>query len=183
MKAWLHSFLTSALSRGEGSTPRPSCFAPGIFWQGGWMGPKFGLDELEKRNVSCPCRVGTPDRPARSLVSSCASWHVNWLSDEGFIEKLIVPQPVKNNPNCCRAWSYICGEEGMAIVRNVGIRLPINAASHPRRNESSGARLRKRQNSQPEGSSQCSQQPVTGHYLEPHETKINTFSPHFQDVF
>jgi hypothetical protein len=46
-------FLTSALLEGEWSDSRPSRLtpgerAPGIHWIGGWMGPRFGLDDMEE---------------------------------------------------------------------------------------------------------------------------------------
>jgi hypothetical protein len=50
----IHIFLTSALAGGEWSASRPGRFtpwerAPGILWIGGWVDPKAGLDEVERR--------------------------------------------------------------------------------------------------------------------------------------
>jgi hypothetical protein len=42
-------FLTSALDIGELSASRPSRFTPGTRWIGGWVGPRDGLGDLEKR--------------------------------------------------------------------------------------------------------------------------------------
>jgi hypothetical protein len=47
-------FLTSPLLRGEWSASRPCRFtrwerAPGTHWMGGWVGPRVGLDDVEKR--------------------------------------------------------------------------------------------------------------------------------------
>jgi hypothetical protein len=33
---------------------------------GDWVGPKAGLDAVEKRKISCPCRESDPGRPAVS---------------------------------------------------------------------------------------------------------------------
>jgi hypothetical protein len=49
----IHIFLTSALTGGEWSTSRPSHFTPrerarGTDWIGGWVGPRDGLDDMEK---------------------------------------------------------------------------------------------------------------------------------------
>jgi len=33
------------------------------------VGPRAGLDAVEKREIPSPCRELNPDRPARSLVS------------------------------------------------------------------------------------------------------------------
>jgi hypothetical protein len=49
-----HIFLTSALVGGEWSASRPVRFtpgerAPGTHWIGGWVGPRAGLDDVEKR--------------------------------------------------------------------------------------------------------------------------------------
>jgi hypothetical protein len=47
---WIHVFLTSALAGGEWSASRPCRFIPGTHWIGGWVGPRGGLDDVEKRN-------------------------------------------------------------------------------------------------------------------------------------
>jgi hypothetical protein len=44
-----HLFLTSALAGGEWSASRPSHFTPGIYWIGGWLGPRNSLDDVEKK--------------------------------------------------------------------------------------------------------------------------------------
>jgi hypothetical protein len=51
---WIHVFLISALVGGEWSASRPGRFtpeerAPGTQWIGGWVGPRAGLDDMEKR--------------------------------------------------------------------------------------------------------------------------------------
>jgi hypothetical protein len=51
----IHIFLTSALVGGEWSASRPGRFtprerAPGTHWIGGWVGPRAGLDDVDKRN-------------------------------------------------------------------------------------------------------------------------------------
>jgi hypothetical protein len=50
---WIDIFLTSALAGGERSASRPCRFtpgeiAPGTHWIGGWVGPRVGLDDMEK---------------------------------------------------------------------------------------------------------------------------------------
>jgi hypothetical protein len=50
----IHVFLTSALAGGEWSVSRPGRFNPGerapdTHWIGGWVGPRAGLDDVEKR--------------------------------------------------------------------------------------------------------------------------------------
>jgi hypothetical protein len=50
---YMHVFLTSALVGGEWSASRPGRFtsgerAPGTHWIGGWVGPRAGLDEVER---------------------------------------------------------------------------------------------------------------------------------------
>jgi hypothetical protein len=48
-----HVFLTSALVGGEWSASRRGRFTPGeraagTHWIGGWVGPRAGLDDMEK---------------------------------------------------------------------------------------------------------------------------------------
>jgi hypothetical protein len=55
----LHTFLTSALDGGEWSTSRLGCFdprerAPGTHWIGSWVGPRAGLDAVEKGKIPSP---------------------------------------------------------------------------------------------------------------------------------
>jgi hypothetical protein len=50
----IHIFLTSALAGGDWSALRPGRFIPGdtdpgTHWIGGWVNPRAGLDDLEKR--------------------------------------------------------------------------------------------------------------------------------------
>jgi hypothetical protein len=47
----IHVFLTSALVGSEWSASRPGRFIPGerATWIRGWVGPRTGLDDLEKR--------------------------------------------------------------------------------------------------------------------------------------
>jgi hypothetical protein len=68
-----HVFLTSALVGGEWSASRPGRFtpgerAPGTHWIGGWLDPRAGLDDLEKRKfLTLPGLQLRPlGRPARS---------------------------------------------------------------------------------------------------------------------
>jgi hypothetical protein len=71
---YVHIFLTSAMVGGEWSASRPGRFtpgerAPGIYWIGDWMGPRFGLDNVEKRKLlSLPeLELRRLGRPAQSL--------------------------------------------------------------------------------------------------------------------
>jgi hypothetical protein len=51
---WIHIFLTSALVQGEWSASHRYRFTPGerapcTQWIGGWMDPRAGMDDVEKR--------------------------------------------------------------------------------------------------------------------------------------
>jgi hypothetical protein len=68
----IHIFFTSALVGGEWSALRPGRFTPGekapdTHWIGGWVGPRAGLDDLEKRKfLTLPGHELRPfGRPAR----------------------------------------------------------------------------------------------------------------------
>jgi hypothetical protein len=60
-------FSTSELYGGEWSDSCLGRFTPGTHWMGGWVGPRTGLDVVEKRKVALLCRESNPGRPARSL--------------------------------------------------------------------------------------------------------------------
>jgi hypothetical protein len=63
-----HVFLTSALAGSEWLASRPGRFTPGTHWIGGWVGPRAGLDYMEKwKFLTLPGLELQPlGRPARS---------------------------------------------------------------------------------------------------------------------
>jgi hypothetical protein len=69
----IHIFLTSALAGGEWSVSRPGRFnpgerAPGTHWTRGWVDPRAGVGDVEKRKfLTLPGLELRPlGRPARS---------------------------------------------------------------------------------------------------------------------
>jgi hypothetical protein len=64
MDAWLHIFLTLTLDGVEWSASRPRERAPSIHWIGGRVGPRVGLDDVERRKI-LHCRESNPSPPAR----------------------------------------------------------------------------------------------------------------------
>jgi hypothetical protein len=51
---WIHIFLTSALAGRKWSASRPGRFTagerhPSTHWIGGWVDPRAGLEDVEKR--------------------------------------------------------------------------------------------------------------------------------------
>jgi hypothetical protein len=86
------TFLDSALAGGEWSASCPGRFtlgkrAPGTHWIGGWVDPRTGLDELEKRKfLTLPGLELRPlSRPARSQslyrLSYTGSIMISWDFD------------------------------------------------------------------------------------------------------
>jgi hypothetical protein len=68
LDVYIRVFLTSALVGGEWSDSRPGRFTPGTHWIGGWVDPRAGLDDLEKRQfLTLP---GLEIRPFRYEVRS-----------------------------------------------------------------------------------------------------------------
>jgi hypothetical protein len=52
----IHIFLTSALDGGEWSASHPGRFTPretnhGTHWIGGWVGPRTGLDDIDRSKI------------------------------------------------------------------------------------------------------------------------------------
>jgi hypothetical protein len=68
---YIHVFLTSALVGGEWLASRPGRFTPGerdpgTHWAGGWVGPRAGLDDVEKRKISPPTGTWSAIPPSSS---------------------------------------------------------------------------------------------------------------------
>jgi hypothetical protein len=70
----MHVLLTLPLVGGEWSASRPGRFTlgervPGTHWRGGWLGPRDGLDDMERRTF-LPHRDSTPTPQSSSPVAS-----------------------------------------------------------------------------------------------------------------
>jgi len=62
VEIYCHAFLILALDGGEWSASRSGRFisggrAPGTHWIGGWMGPRAGLDAVEKGIFPTPAGI------------------------------------------------------------------------------------------------------------------------------
>jgi hypothetical protein len=58
--------VASSLAGGEWSVSRHGRFtpgerAPGTHWIGGWVGPRAGLDDMEKKKILVPTGTRIPD--------------------------------------------------------------------------------------------------------------------------
>jgi hypothetical protein len=77
-----HVFLISALVGGKWSASRPGRFtstgAPSTHWVGGWMVPRAGLDDMEKRKfLTLPgLELRSLGRPAISTGSTPYIVHI-----------------------------------------------------------------------------------------------------------
>jgi hypothetical protein len=59
-------FLTLEIDGGEWSAPHPCHFTPGetdlsTYRTGEWVGPRTGVEAIERKNFSCPCQESNPD--------------------------------------------------------------------------------------------------------------------------
>jgi hypothetical protein len=87
MDVYIYVLLTLALVGGEWSTSRPGRFTPGkrasgTRWIGGWVGPRAGLDAMDRRKILPPQDSNTDPsvvQPVASRYTDCAipapAWH------------------------------------------------------------------------------------------------------------
>jgi hypothetical protein len=85
MDVWIHIFLTSALVEGEWPASRPGFFTPGeralgTHWIGGWVDPRAGLADVEKRKF-----LTLPGLELRPLGCSARSQSLYRLRYPGFV--------------------------------------------------------------------------------------------------
>jgi hypothetical protein len=69
VNVYIFSFLTFALDVGKWSFSYLSHFTSSIHWIGGWVGPRTGLDPVEKRKICFPCHGSKPDSSTFQPVS------------------------------------------------------------------------------------------------------------------
>jgi hypothetical protein len=85
MGEWMYRFFTSSLVGGEWSASRlgrftPGDRAPGTHWIGGWVGPRRGLDDVERRRI---LHLPRPElRPLGRPVRSQSLYRLRYLGDE-----------------------------------------------------------------------------------------------------
>jgi hypothetical protein len=88
MKTWGsgsidHVFVTSALVEGECSASSPGLFTPGAratftYWVGRWVGPRAGLDDMEK--ILAP--IGTRTLTSRLSARSQSLYRLHYPCDD-----------------------------------------------------------------------------------------------------
>jgi hypothetical protein len=98
----IHIFLTSALIGEKWSASRACRFtteekAPGTHWIRGWVGPRYGLDEMEKRKfLTLP---GLELRPLGRLAHSQSLYRLRYrASYRNRILLIIPPKYLKLTP-------------------------------------------------------------------------------------
>jgi hypothetical protein len=131
--------LTSAPDGGKWSASRPCLFisrgkspGPGIRWIGGWVGPRVGLDAVEKRKIK-HWRESNLGRPACSPL-------LYWLSYSDFfltlykhktqmnpINPVVSPNPIYSHYHY--KWQYFESLTGFIYItwiikRKVSVRRP-----------------------------------------------------------
>jgi hypothetical protein len=108
--------LTSALAGGEWSASRPGRFTPGTHSIGGWVDPRAGLDDVEKRKflILLGLELRPLGRPASSqslyrlgypggldAVESriiCSCWESN--TDSSVVQPTAYSLYIQNDPGC-----------------------------------------------------------------------------------
>jgi hypothetical protein len=72
----IHIFLTSALAGGEWLASRHGRLTPSTHWIGGWVDPRAGLDDLEKRKFLT--QPGLELRPLSRPVHSQSLYRLSY---------------------------------------------------------------------------------------------------------
>jgi hypothetical protein len=65
----------------------PAALPPGTnaLERGGWVGPGAGLDAVERRTMSCPCRESNPDSSTvQSVVRRCADFTIMCIMEKSY---------------------------------------------------------------------------------------------------
>jgi hypothetical protein len=115
---YIHVFLTSALVGGEWSASRPGRFtpgerAPGTHWIGGWVDPRAGLDDVEKRKIlTLP---GLELRPLGRPASRQSLYRLLYPGSDDTICTFLLPKDSK-----CRMKRKNNGQFEMNIMRQKG---------------------------------------------------------------
>jgi hypothetical protein len=87
-----HAFLIAASEGGEWSASRTGDFiprerTPDAHWIGGWLGPRAGLNAVEREKFPSPHRESNtnPDHPARSQ----SLYRLSYLSSRTFVRHVL----------------------------------------------------------------------------------------------
>jgi hypothetical protein len=114
----------------QNSASRPGRFfpgerGPGIHWRGAWVGPRAGLDAVEKRKISCPCRGSNPGSPARSPSTYQARYPGSCVH---FSKKYCFAENVKGTVLCVSTEyvPLVTQESGKGRIVSDQSRAPVN---------------------------------------------------------
>jgi hypothetical protein len=136
---YIHNFLTSALAGSEWSASRPGRLtprerAPGTHWIGGWVDPRAGLDDVERRKFLTLPRfeLRSLGRPGRSQDETAVKrWSFLTLSRNGRKAYNLMNE---SDYDWFHAWVSFRPEDGGSMFhRNVYGLLPDHIALHLRR--------------------------------------------------
>jgi hypothetical protein len=116
--SWLrHSMEASGQLHASAALPSGERY-PGTHWTGGWVGPTAGLDTVEWREISYPCRESNPSRPPRSpslhglsYSGSSNVWR-SYVKDDScyeIVKKITIstPKPLYQYYNLQQNWSIL----------------------------------------------------------------------------
>jgi hypothetical protein len=108
--------------------------APGTHWIGGSVGPRAGLDVMEKRKI-LPCRDANPGSPVRSLSLYQLSYSDSYFRKEMRENKFLSFYFRKETRGKIRSlnlsskWTYCCNAERVKLhvtVYNESCRWTVN---------------------------------------------------------
>jgi hypothetical protein len=97
----------------SGRFQAPATLSPSTHWIWDWVGPRSGLDAVDKRQIPCLCQESKPNF---SVVQPIACRYINWLipAPMYFDIQLEIQDSPSQLDHC---WAHVFGESDIISIR------------------------------------------------------------------